>query len=181
MKQDYINALIKKHEGLVYYTLDMLNCINSDEAKSVAYEALWRALKTYDASAGAKFSTYAVTCIKNAVYDLFRKIEGVRKNEVPLEDFYNLCVYDTTEDAPEVDYSLLHKAVDDVLNRLSGKKYAIAHCWLESDMSTTAIAAEVSCSQSYASQTVAEFKNLLRKELIDAGYSRDTTTDRSNQ
>lgn len=182
MKQDNTDDLIRQHEGLVFYTLNMFNCAYSDDARGVAYEALWRALRSFDDSRGVSFSTYAVTCIKNALYDLFRKAREVQANEVSIEELYELGEYDERfeEDEPQQDYTALHKAVDEALSKLSGKKRIIVTLWLESSMSVTALAAEVPCSQSYASQTIAEFKAVLRKELTDAGYCRDDAANKKN-
>lgn len=183
MKLDLIDdgsALIKTNEGLLYYTLNMCNCAYSDEAKSVAYEALWRAIQTFDEERGVLFSTYAVTCMKNAIYDVLRKKKEQQDAEVSLEDVEYLCTYEEAylpDLEPTQDYTKLHKAVDDALNRLTGKKHKIAELWLSSNMSVTALAAEVPCSQSYASQTIAEFKATLRKDLTDAGYCRDDSVD----
>lgn len=176
MKPDSTDALIRQNAGLVYHALKVCNCTYSEEARSVAFEALWRAIKTYDSSKGAKFGTYAFTCIRNAIYDFFREVHEIQSMEVPLDDFYNLGTLDVVfNDEPKTDYSALHEAVDEALNKLSGKKQMIARCWLESEMSATAIAAEVSCSQSYASQCIAEFKSILKRELINAGYGRDAS------
>lgn len=176
MKPDNTDELIRQNAGLVYHALKVCNCAYSEEAKSIAFEALWRAIKTYDHSKGAKFSTYAFTCIRNAIYDFFRELKEIQSMEVPLDNFYNLGTLDVVfNDDFSTDYSALHKAVDDALNKLSGKKKMIAKYWLESEMSATAIATEVSCSQSYASQCIAEFKSILKKELINAGYGRDAS------
>ena len=85
MKQDTTEQLIIKNEGLVYYTLDLLNCKYSDEAISVGYEALWRAIETFDTSKNVKFSTYAVVCIRNAIWDMFRAQKEVSDNEIFFE------------------------------------------------------------------------------------------------
>lgn len=172
-------SLVVRHQGLIYYVLNKYNCTQSDDAQSIGYEALWRAIKTYDVSQGTEFSTYAVTCIRNALFGYFRELKEVRDAEVPFEEFYNLCTYeeafvDSTE--PEIDYGPLYKAVDDALNRLHGKKLKIAKTWLKYDMSATALAQEVQCSQSYVSQCIAEFKAMLRKDLYAAGYSQDNFT-----
>lgn len=182
MKQDSTDDLIRQHEGLVFYTLNMLNCAYSDDARGVAYEALWRALRSFDDDRGVSFSTYAVTCIKNALYDLFRKAKEVQAYEVSIEALYELGEYDRgfEDEEPQQDYTALHKAVDEALNRLSGKKHTIAKLWLESSMSVTALAAEVPCSQSYASQTIAEFKAILRRDLTDAGYCRDDAVNQKD-
>lgn len=172
--------IVKRHQGLIFYVLNKYNCALSEEAQSVGYEALWRAIKTYDESRGTEFSTYAVTCIRNALFDWFRVLKEVQDAEVPLEEFYNLFTIEETfvdSDETEIDYGPLYRAVDDALKRLSGKKLAIAKAWLMYNMSATALAKEVQCSQSYASQCLAEFKSMLRKDLTDAGYSRDRSSD----
>lgn len=174
MKQECTDDIIKRHEGLVYYTLQILNCAYSDEAVSVAYEALWRAIKTFDKSKGAQFSTYATVCIRNAVYDMFRDWKEIRDAEIPLEDYKDLYTVDTHEhEEQQRSNPIVSKAVDDALNSLSPKRRSIAEHWLEYNMSATAIAQEVGCSQSYASQTIKEFKVVVRKELFNAGYSTD--------
>lgn len=171
MKQDTTEDLIKKHEGLIYYTLDLLNCSYSDEAKAVAYEALWRAIKTYDKTKGAMFSSYAIVCIRNAIFDLFRKWKEIRHAEVPLEDHPNLA-YEQLEPSEHQDDPVVQRAVDEVLNKFSPTRRSVAELWLKSNMSTTAIAQEAGCSQSYASQTLKEFKVAVKKELRNAGYSK---------
>lgn len=172
MRHDTTEQIIIKNEGLIYYTLDLLNCKYSDEAISVAYEALWRSVETFDKSAGTKFSTYAVTCIKNAIYGLFRRQKEIQEYEVPLEDLMiGRC--DPEIEQPELTETqeYVRLAVDDALKTFSGKKQQIAKLWIESNLSATAIAKEVGCSQSYASQTISQVKYVIRQELINAGYS----------
>lgn len=176
MKQDTTEKLLIKHEGLIYYTLDMLNCKYSDEAISIAYEALWRSIETFDESKGVKFSTYAVTCIKNAIYDMFRKQKEVLEHEVSIEDMI-LGRCDPEIEKPELTETQLYvrEAVDEALKNISGKKLQIAKLWISSFMSATAIAQEVGCSQSYASQCINQVKYLIRQELVNAGYSLSTS------
>lgn len=179
MKQDTIDKLIVKHEGLIYYTLDLLNCKHSDEAISIGYEALWRAIQTFDETKGTKFSTYAVTCIRNAIWDMYRAQKEVLDNECFLEDLqYDIGVLDPL-DPPEIPtvYLMVQEAVDEALKKLSGKKREIAILWIGSIMSATAIAQEVGCSQSYASQVISQVKNLIRRELLDAGYRPKSAGD----
>lgn len=172
MRQDTINTVIKQHEGLVFHMLHEHQCAHLDDARSAAYGALWRAAETFDETRGNEFSSYACTCIRNAIFDVLRVIKKRNEMEVPLDDYLGLCTYDTHdfEHEEETDYTFLHDAVDEALSKLSGKRLIAAQLWIESDMSVTAIAKEVPCSQSYASQALAEFKALLRKELINAGY-----------
>lgn len=180
MRQEATESLIIKHEGLIYYTLDLIGCKRTDEALSVAYEALWRAIETFDSKLGTKFSTYAVTCIRNAIYDLYRSQREVMSHEVFLEDLkIDIGREDTRPDEiePTERYIFVQEAVDEVLKRLPDKKRSIAVSWIGSNRSTTAIAKDVGCSQSYVSQVVGQVKYLIRQELINAGYSPDSVKD----
>lgn len=173
MPLDTINDEIKQHEGLIYYTLKYLKCGYSHDYISVGYEALWRAIQTFDENNGAEFSTYAVTCIKHAIYNVFREQKAVNDHEVLLEDLIEtstgIRLNVSTSMHPEVQH-----AVDEALNYFTGKKHQILKCWIESSMSATAIADEVGCSQSYVSQVLKEIQAFLRKDLINAGYSPRT-------
>lgn len=184
MKRDTTEQQILEHEGLIFYTMDMLNCKRTDEAISVGYEALWRAIESYDSSRNTQFSTYAVTCIKNAIWDMYRTQKEVATHEIFLEDLQvELGRRDTEMEKPEPTerYLVVQEAVDDALKKLKGKKHQIAITWLTSMMSATAIADEVGCSQSYVSQTISQVKNLIKKELVDAGYSFESTLNSSNK
>lgn len=184
MKRDTTEQLIIKHEGLVFYTMDMLNCKHTDEAISVGYEALWRAIETFDNSKNVKFSTYAVTCIRNAIWDMYRTQKEVSEHEIFIEDLQSELGYcDTALEQPEPtqNYLIVQEAVDDALKKLSGKKRQIAIEWIGSKMSATAIAQEVGCSQSYVSQVIGQVKHIIKKELVDAGYSFKPTLDSSNE
>lgn len=183
MKQDTTEQLIIKHEGLVYYTLDMLNCKYSDEAISIGYEALWRAIETFNENYGTKFSTYAVTCIRNAIWDMYRAQKEIDDHEFFLEDLQReLGRCDPALDSPEPTerHLIVQEAVDETLKKLSGKKRQIVVTWIGSMMSATAIAQEVGCSQSYVSQIIGQAKYMIKKELLNAGYSYESTDDSSN-
>ena len=181
MRQDITEQLIIEHEGLIFYTLDMLNCKHTDEAISVGYEALWRAIETFDETLEIRFSTYAVTCIRNAIWDMYRKNKEVLDHEIFIEDF------DIGRCDPEIEPAELTKtqryvryAVDEALGKLKGKKLQIAKAFVESDVSATAIAKEVGCSQSYVSQVIGQVKYMIKQELYNAGYSPDFNGDTRN-
>ena len=86
-----IEQLIQDNTGLVYKQLHKFNKAFDDDAVSYAFEALWRAAKTYDESKGAKFSTYASVCIYNEIALYLRKEQQRLKLDVvsydnPIED-----------------------------------------------------------------------------------------------
>ncbi len=183
MKRDTTEQLILKHEGLVYYTLDMLHCKYTDEAISVGYEALWRAIETFDKTRNVKFSTYAVICIRNAIWDMYRAQKEVREHEISLESLpYELGRRDAALEPPEPpkEYIQVQNAVNNVLIKLSKKKRKIVIIWLGSTLNISAIAKEAQCSQSYASQVVKQAKFLLKKELINAGYGQKSVGNSGN-
>lgn len=171
MKHDSTDDWVKENEGLIYYTLQLCNCFYDDEAYSVALEAFWRAHNTYNSAKG-KFSTYAVTCMRNALYDMLKKNQKINESEVPIDLFYNLSCHDTYswEREESTGDPVVARSVDEALSKMRGKKRAVAELWYASFRSATDIAEEVPCSQSYASQAIAEFKHLVRKELENAGY-----------
>ena len=69
-----INAQIANNKGLVYAALHRFNLVNDPEAESYAFEALFKAVMTFDDSKGYVFATYAVACINNGLRMYCRKL-----------------------------------------------------------------------------------------------------------
>lgn len=64
-----INELIKEKEFLIIYVLKRWfpKHLFDEDFVQIGRVALWRAIKTYDDSKGAKLDTYAITCIRRAI------------------------------------------------------------------------------------------------------------------
>lgn len=77
-----INDKIAENTGLVYKQLSRFNMIYDQDAESLAYEALYRAILTFDESAGVALSTYAVCCINNALRRHMRNLSRQQRIEV---------------------------------------------------------------------------------------------------
>lgn len=77
-----INDEIAKHTGLVYKQLTAFNLLYDQDAESFAYEALYRAIITFDAGTGIAFSTYATCCINNALRKHLRTLNKKRQLEI---------------------------------------------------------------------------------------------------
>ncbi len=76
-----IDALIHEHTALVPYFIKKMKGVspaNYDDVYQVGMIALWKAAKLYDESQQIKFSTFASTCIKRAMYT---EIHGAMRNQ----------------------------------------------------------------------------------------------------
>jgi RNA polymerase sporulation-specific sigma factor len=82
---------------------------NFNLAKDDLYQegmmALFRAVKTFDPTAGAQFQTYATRCIHNRLVDILRK--NASRGEAPSELGENQAVTDIT---PEAEFNTLEKS-----------------------------------------------------------------------
>ena len=67
-----INDQIAENTGLIYKQLAAFNLLYDQDAESFAYEALYRAITTYNKSAGTAFSTYAVPMISGEIKRFLR-------------------------------------------------------------------------------------------------------------
>lgn len=107
-----INDKIAKHTGLIYKQLATFNLLQDQDAESFAYEALYRAIVTFDDKAGTAFSTYAVCCINNALRKHLRALNRKRQFEIisydaPLLADESSCLADLLEHPESVEQTLL--------------------------------------------------------------------------
>lgn len=107
-----INDQIAKHTGLVYKQLTTFCLLHDQDAESFAYEALYRAVVTFDNTSGTAFSTYAVCCINNALRKHLRTLNRKRQFEIvsydaPLMADESSCLADLLEHPETVEQSLL--------------------------------------------------------------------------
>ncbi len=177
-----LDNLIADNMGLVYAQLYRFNKINDDEAFSYAMEALMNAAKTFDASKGFKFSTYATVCIYNAVGCYLRTLN--KKRQLHLVSYYeiiegaeDLQVIDTLasdelspEEAMLKEELLKHvrKAFSKVLYETTNptaKK--IIEYWAAHDFeaSQTDMAKALGIAQPTISRALSAFKHKMRLEM----------------
>lgn len=85
-----IDVLIREHTALVPYFIKRMNGVspsNYDDVYQVGMIALWKAAKLYDESQQVKFSTFASTCIKRAMYtEIHGTIKNQDRNKLSLDD-----------------------------------------------------------------------------------------------
>ena len=58
-----IDSLIEQNKGLVYKQLHRFNLIDDHDAESLAFEALSKAISTYNSNAGTKLCCFGHTCL----------------------------------------------------------------------------------------------------------------------
>lgn len=186
--QGDMNALIQKHLGLVYKQLHKFKLVQDPEAESIAYEALYNAIKNYDSSKGTAISTVATVYIYNALGSYVRSLNKQRQlivisynNLLCLDDSDEHEYLETLADDFDMEKDLVDKDVhriametfDSILNTITNAKHkTIITIWRDSEFTaqTTDIAKQIGVSQSYVSQTLNNFKFRLRTKLEDVYY-----------
>lgn len=184
VSQQDVNEKIKANLGLVYKMLNKFYLRDDPDAESAAYWALYKAVTSFDGEKNIAFSTYAMSCIYNALGDHLRHLKRQRQIE---EISYNQPIYSdehrehemsefipaeaTTEDL--VLFTELNDeiqlAIKMILNDTSPKARNVIDVWLANEMQiqTTELAKACNVSQCYASQSLAVFKHKLKVEMED--------------
>lgn len=183
--QENLDMQIAKHLGLVYSQLHKFHLVDDQDAESLAYEALYRAIVNYDDSKNIALSTFATVCIYNALGSYVRKLN--KQRQIHTISYNNLVGDDDDEfvdfipAADDVEKSYIHKEVcrlaivefKNQYDKLTNEKHkTILRAWYASDFSATTkdIAKDVGVSQSYVSQVINNFKQSLKKKLEDVYY-----------
>lgn len=180
--------LIQKHSGLVYNQLHKFNLIHDQEAESIAYEALYKALSNFDVKMGNKPSTVATIYIYNALGSYIRTLNKKRVlqvisyNNVAYEDDNGKHEFvDMLATPDNVEDKYIHKelqsytraAFNELYDMLTNEKHkSIIKAWNESDFEATTveISKQIGISQSYVSQVINNFKFKMKKKLEGMYY-----------
>lgn len=177
---EVVEKLIKLNEGLIWKQLKKFGLIGDPEAISLGYEALYKAIMTFDASRSSKFSTYATVCIYNSLGTYVRSLNTViRKNTIsydaPVDD-EGTTYLDSFESTLTTDGKLLEKAgveeimqcVEQCIAEVNNKtQRSILEYWRKSMFKAThkEIASKLNCSQSYVSRILNRFRCNLKNKL----------------
>lgn len=175
--------LIQTHSGLVYSQLHNFKLINDQEAESIAFEALYKAIKNFDESKGNKLSTVATVYVYNALGSYVRTMNSARR--IKTISYNNVAFTDDNEEHEFIDLipskvdiegEYVHKEIQALAmetfvalydNLTNEKHKEILDVWRKSEFlaTTVEISKIVSVSQSYVSQVINNFKYNLRKKL----------------
>ena len=72
MTIDERNELFNKHYKLIFLILNKMR-IHNEDCEQEAAIALLKAIESYKPERGYSFTTYACVCIRNKIYDYFKK------------------------------------------------------------------------------------------------------------
>ena len=167
-RQD-VELLLAEHKNLVYYRLSQMGQLHNQDAESAAWEALWDAIETYSVYEKTAFSTYACTCITNAINCVLRhqKLEAEHYGYCELDDKIPAAV----EISASADYLQLRVIVqetfDEHLAASRGLSRDILLFWrsVDFDENRTTIAKACGTSVSYVSRVIQGFKARLSGRL----------------
>ena len=81
-----VDALLLEHKNLIYFMLGRCGAYGDQDCESAAFEGLWNAIETFNIFDNTAFSTYACTCIRNAINNVRRKQKACHEHEI-LFDF----------------------------------------------------------------------------------------------
>lgn len=175
--EDTLNELISLNYGLMYKQLKRFHLLNDQDALSLSYEALFKAINTFDASKNFQFSTYGTVCIYNALGSYVRSIKNtpdLTYYEATTDNGYSLLETLESEDKSDKP-TLVRNGVDNIRIAVSASLLettnplhrAIVEAWTMSDFTLThvKIADQEGCSQSYVSQVIKRFKRSIKNKL----------------
>lgn len=165
-----IEELLAEHKNLIYYRLTQMGQLHNQDAESAAWEALWDAIGTYSIYEKTAFSTYACTCITNAINSVLRK---------QLHEFEQFGYCELNENIPAVtksmdeysNYEQLKKTVQEVFDEHLAASRGLARdillFWRSVDFeeNKTTIAKACNTSVSYVSRVIQGFKARLSGRL----------------
>lgn len=174
---EVVGELIKLNEGLVFMELKRFGLYNDNEAISFAYEALFIAIKTFDATKNNTFSTYATVCIYNKLGSYVRTLKNapeIVSYDVQLEDgvdYLSLMESGDTADGNYLDKVSVVAIYQAVFKQYHLVKHPtqklILDLWIDSQFKKPLIeiASKVNCSQSYVSKVIKQFRKGLEYRL----------------
>lgn len=179
-----INDTIAANTGLVYQQLHRFHRVDDPDAESFAYEALYRAVTTFDAAAGNTFATYAVCVIANALRKYLRDSNKKRQLEVisyhvPVgPEELGMCMLDTLAGPDSTLERIFASELSDASKRALAKVRSglsveshvkIFDAWCAADFAVRQqdVADQLSLSQAYVSRILSMIKARMKKELED--------------
>ena len=180
--------LVLDNQGLVHYIVQKFGGISNpseyDDLVSIGTIGLIKAAITFDSSKKFTFATYASKCIKNEIFQYYRKSKKYAKDisiyetigndeegkEFTLEDSIEHPGSDFVEKIANKD--VLIQLVSIVLNYLEGKK-RLAILYRMGEVSMTDIAEKLNTYRSDISKTLKKATNQIRKVANDQVHYKE--------
>ena len=165
-RQD-VDELLLQHKNLVYYRLSCMGQLANQDAESAAWEALWDAVETFDVYGKTAFSTYACTCITNAINTVLRKQLIEKKHIICVElSAANTLFTTDTYSNPEV-LEILDEVFAWHMTNSTEKAKAVLQLWRSNGFSGSATMLAEACNTtaSYVSRIQCSFRAVLSGKL----------------
>lgn len=171
MNENSINELVKSNRGLVFKQLKTFGLHKDNDAISLAMEALYIAIVTFDTSKKFQLSSYATVCIYNKLGSYVRsiksKIDTVSYDTPIFDDKKYLDVLHSTDtaDGRYLEYTSvinIYRVVITEINKTTKTlPRQILDIWYEANFKITnrEIAIKVKCSQPYVNKVLNNFRN----------------------
>lgn len=168
------NTMIEKYGKLVYYVAKAFKVpsYERDDIISSCWLGFAKALKKYNKNSNFKFTTFAITCMKNECLMYFRQkrkqIQPLLSLDENINETSDTTYYDiiANEEQYDVDtYQMLTQAIHNVTHKYSDMKKKVVKSYLENDSRMRDAGKSVNISQSYASRIVIKFRNDVKAEI----------------
>ena len=178
---------IEKYRGIVYAQLKALHLSYDEDATSIGLIALHKAISTFEHNKGAKLSTYATTCVYNALGGYLR---NQKTQMMTCTSSYDItlpegnAIVDLIADT--VDVAKAYEATDSVnhINNIVETTYnklgnatarAVVRTWIDNNYTQTfkELSELHGCSISYASNIIQAFRRTLKTKLSNEGLMED--------
>lgn len=162
-----VDELLAQHKNLIYYRLTQMGQLHNQDAESAAWEALWDAIETFDVFGSTAFSTYACTCITNAINDVLRRQLAEKKHFtlVELDDAQEIPVVDEYTD-PDV-IRVINETFDWHMKNSTPIVKNVLQLWRASGFTANATVLAKACgtSSSYVQRIQVSFRARLGGKL----------------
>lgn len=176
-----INEKISRNKGLIYKQLRSFQLLYDQDAESFAYEALHKAILTYNKETGTAFSTYATCVINNALRHHLRSLNKKRQLDVisyytPLspDDENSVCLVDVLVHPDDAETTLIDKESRIVINTAFNEEYQLLSdkhkkvvdlFFATGGMKQQDIAKEAGVTQATVSKIISAFRHRLKVRL----------------
>lgn len=173
-----VDELIGLNYGLIHSQLEKFHLVGDPDAISYGYEALYKAIITFDHSKDTRFSTYATVCIYNRLGSYVRALNtSIRLNTVsyevstkdgPLIDLLHSSLTADSEVLSDCGIDVIRACIEECISLIPNELHrSIVNLWVDSDYTMTQvnIAKVLGCTQTYVSQVLKTFKHKLGGKL----------------
>ena len=182
MNEAIMEELILTNHGLIYTQLKKFHMAYDKDAYSVALEALYKAVRTFDVSKGFKFATYATVCIYNGLGCYLRNLKNSPDTvsyDATINDgdsYLSMMSSNNTVDGKNTYYDRqavigIYEILNIEIERLQMKPTykLVLYAWMDSGFVATqeVIAKKVGCTQSYVSRVLKWFKPYIKNKLLE--------------